>query len=492
MNDTNYKSIDFGALTRAGEGLTQWRALATGFLTALAIGLLVWLMQFSLMRVGGIVGVIVSVVLTIAAFVVWSGGFSAVGVLLMDKARELPQRSIGEAAMFGLASVPKFLLLGVAVFVAVLAFMLVAALLYFVCKIPLLGAVLAFVVHPVLVLVAAVAIIACVWVIFPLFAPAVWSGLSFKNALASVFAIARNRLVQVVLMMMVLYIILAVIGTLIMSGMFPATMSLTGLASSVMGGGGSVDYGNYGGGRGGLASAMSALNSASMMGAMLGMSVLGILIFAMVALVAMMGMNLLYLQASAGLDTAGTESDIEGAFGAMKEKAREAADKAKAAAERAKQAAADRVQAAATAREETAKEQARLQDEETQRQLQQQEVQQQDAARAVAEHEAAARAAAEREAQEAQARAEALRQAAMRAAAQDVASVPSVPPVSSAPSAPSASVNAGAAALGSLAAGAAASAAGFAETSASTKDCKTCGHKIGIADLFCENCGTKQ
>ena len=34
MNDTNYKSIDFGALTRAGEGLTQWRALAMGFLTA--------------------------------------------------------------------------------------------------------------------------------------------------------------------------------------------------------------------------------------------------------------------------------------------------------------------------------------------------------------------------------------------------------------------------------------------------------------------------
>ena len=35
--------------------------------------------------------------------------------------------------------------------------LLVAALLYFVCKIPFLGAVLAFVVHPVLVLIAAVA-----------------------------------------------------------------------------------------------------------------------------------------------------------------------------------------------------------------------------------------------------------------------------------------------------------------------------------------------
>ena len=427
MNDTNYKSIDFGALTRAGEGLTQWRALAMGFLTALAVGLLLWLMQFSMIRIGGVIGVVLMVVIAIAAFVVWSGGISAVGVLLMDKARNLPQRSISEAAIFGLASVPKFLLLGVAIFVAVLVFMLVAALLYFVCKIPFLGAVLAFVVHPVLVLIAAVAIIACVWVIFPLFAPAVWSGLSFKNALASVFAIARNRIVPVVLMMMVLYIILAVIGMLVMTGLFPASMSLTGLASGIMGGGGG-NYGAYGAGYGGgLGSAMSMFSSGAMIGAMLGMSVLGILVGALVALVAMMGMNVLYLQASAGLDTAGTESDLEGAFGAMKEKAREAAEKAKAAAENAKQAVADRAQAAAAACEEAVQEQARLEDEETQRQLQDEEQRQK------AEREFAAKAAAEREALEAQARAEAQRQAAARAAAQEVTSTPAPTPAASSP-----------------------------------------------------------
>ncbi len=333
MNTNHYKSIDFGVLTRAGEGLTQWRALSAGFLTALACGLLVWLMKWSMTAMGGAIGALLMLVFALVLLVVWIAGSSAVGVLLMDTARDLPQRSLSEAAMFGLGSVLKFLALGIGVFLAALAFMLVAALLYFVCKIPFLGAVLAFVVHPVLVLIAAVCIIACIWVVFPLFAPAVWSGLGFKQALSSVFAIARERLVQVVLMMIVLYIILMVIGMLIISGIVPAATSLTGLASSVIGGGSAY-----------TGSPLDVLSTGAMMGAVSGLSVLGMLLFALITLVAMMGMNLVYLQASAGLDTAGTASDIDNAFDVMKDKAREAADKAKAAAERAQAAVAQRVQ----------------------------------------------------------------------------------------------------------------------------------------------------
>ena len=474
MNDTHYKSIDFGALTRAGEGLTQWRALAMGFITVLAASLVFFLMQQSAMRLGGILGVLLGIVFAIVLFVVWVGGASAVGVLLMDKARNIPQRSIGEAALAGLASVPKFLLFGIATVFVSIAFMLVAALIYFICKIPVLGAVLAFVAHPVLVLIASVFIISCMWVVFPLFAPAVWSGLGFKQALASIFAIARNRLVQVVLMMMVLYIILVVIGMLIISGVVPAMSMLTGLAAGILGGG----VGGYGAMHP-LASAMSMFSSASMTGAVLGAGVLTMLMFALAAIVGIMGVNVLYLQAADGLDTAGTASDIDDAFGAMKEKAREAAEKAKATAERAKQAAAERAQA----REEAALEQAR-QDEEAAQQLRSDEEQRLAEQREVAEREAAARDAAEREAREAQVRAEAQRQEAARAAA------------TQAPSA-------GAAALGALAAGAAAAGADQANTptppvppaaasESGMRECKACGHHIGADDVFCENCGTKQ
>lgn len=466
MNDSNYRSIDFGALTRAGEGLTQWRALAMGFLTMLACAVLFWLMQLLAVRVGGIGGGLLAAIVAVVGFVVYVAGASAVGVLLMDKARDVPQRSITEAAMFGLSSVPKFLLLGIGVVVVSIAYMLVAALIYFICKIPVIGAVLAFVAHPVLVLIAAVFFIACMWVVFPLFAPAVWSGLNFRQALASVFAIARNRLVQVVLMMIVLYIILLVIGMLLASGVVPAMAMLTGMATSIMGGGYS-GYGNYGS-FGGMGAALSMFNSASMTGAILGASVLSILLFALVGLVAIMGVNVLYLQAVDGLDTAGTSADIEGAFGMMREKAREAADKAKAAAERAKQAAAERAQAADAAREEAAQDQARREEEAVQ-QLRAEEQR--------------------REAAEAQARAEAQRQAAARAAAQDAA-VPG-----------SSAASAGAAALAGLAASAPSAATGDATPApadhpatapSSTKECTACGHRIGADDLFCENCGARQ
>lgn len=475
MNDNAYHSIDFGALTRAGEGLTQWRALAMGFITVLACGVIFWLMQFSGARIGGIVGGLLMVVLAIAGFVVWVAGASAVGVLLMDKARNLPLRSIGEAARFGLGSVPKFLLLGVAVMVAIIAFMLVAALIYFVCKIPVIGAVLAFVAHPLLVLVAAGAIIACMWVVFPLFAPAVWSGLNFRQALASVFAIARNRLVQVVLMMMVLYIILAVVGMLIATGVFPAMVSLTGMATNIMGGG----YNTYGQ-MGGMGAAMAMFSNASMVGALMGLSVLGMLLFALVSLVAMMGVNVLYLQAADGLDTAGTASDIEGAFGMMKEKAREAADKAKAAAERAKQAAREQAQEDVSQRE---RDDAMARFDDADRQAAQQEAAEQElAAREAAEREAAAReaaarAAAEREAQAAQARAEAQRQAAARAAAPS----PDVPPAAGAAGVMAAGV-----------AGAAAAAGASGASGAATRECRACHHTIGANDAFCEYCGAKQ
>ena len=66
MNDTNYKSIDFGALTRAGEGLTQWRALAMGFLTALVCCALFWIAQFVAVKMGSIVGVLLMVVVLLA------------------------------------------------------------------------------------------------------------------------------------------------------------------------------------------------------------------------------------------------------------------------------------------------------------------------------------------------------------------------------------------------------------------------------------------
>ena len=78
-------------------------------------------------------------------------GTAAVGIMLLDKAKNLEPRSLKDAFMAGLACVPKvilYLLLLVALFIALFV---VAAILYYVCKIPFIGPVLLFFVHPALV-----------------------------------------------------------------------------------------------------------------------------------------------------------------------------------------------------------------------------------------------------------------------------------------------------------------------------------------------------
>ena len=87
--------------------------------------------------------------------------------------------------------------------------------------------ILAFVAHPILVLVAAALLIAMIWVVGPLMGPALWSGLSVKAALANVLSIARKRLVEVVLMEVVLYVILGLVCFMLFAGLLPATVSIS-------------------------------------------------------------------------------------------------------------------------------------------------------------------------------------------------------------------------------------------------------------------------
>ena len=344
------QNIQFSALARAGEGLTQWRPLAMGFITLVACGLLVFVSQALARGMGGFAGVLLFGLLMLATAVVFFSGVSAVGVMLMDKAQGIAVRGFADAAYAGLLCVPKFLGLALLALVATLVFYLVAAIIYFVCKIPVLGAVLAFVAHPVLIIAASALIVAWVCVVAPMFAPAVWSGLPFKAALASVIGIARNRLVEVVLMQIVLYVILMVITGLLFMGLLPASISLTAMGTGIAGGGAGgmgLEGLMYMGPR-----ALSHMGmSGSVIGLWLGVGVLFCVIFALLGQVAVMGQNLVYLQASASIDSTGEEQALDGVWSDVRKRAEEAKERAKAAAERAKQVAAQKAQEVAAANE---------------------------------------------------------------------------------------------------------------------------------------------
>ncbi len=355
---SRFEHIQFAALALAGEGLTLWRPLVMGFITMVLCGLLTVASQWLATSVGGMTGVLLFGLSMLVVVVVFFSGISAVGVMLMDKAQNITVRGFSDAAFVGLLCVPKFLGLMLLSFVAALLFYLVAAIIYFVCKIPVLGAVLAFVAHPILIVVASVLIVAWMCVIMPLFAPAVWSGLAFKAALASVIGIARSRLVEVVLMQVVLYFIMLVISGLLLMGLLPAAMSLTGMGASVMG----VNLAYVSMMGLGALSNMGAMGSVT--GLLLGLGVLLGVVAALLWQVAVMGQNLLYLQANASVDSGQAEAALDGVWNDVRKRAEDAKERAMAAAERAKQMAAEKAQevaAANEARKAAAAEQAKVQ-----------------------------------------------------------------------------------------------------------------------------------
>ncbi|BDR08829.1 zinc ribbon domain-containing protein [Comamonas thiooxydans] len=352
MREQSLGEIRFATLARAAEGLTQWRPLLLCFLTLLLTGALIAGAAWMLVKAG----FFMYLIFMLAAMVALLAGSSGVGIMLMDKARNEPVRSFSAAASAGLLCLPKFLLVGLAIFVATLAYYLLAAVIYFICKIPVLGGILAFVAHPILVLVAAALLIAMIWVIGPLMGPALWSGLSVKAALANVLSIARKRLIEVVLMEVVLYVILGLVCFMLFAGLVPATVSLTGMAMSITGDAGSMAGmfmgGGYGRGYGGGFNPMGMMGGGST-GLIAGLGVLYCVVGALLAQVAIMGMNLIYLQARESVDPAEAEGALDSLIGDVRKKAEEAkaqtmaaAERTMAAAERAKQAASERLQEA--------------------------------------------------------------------------------------------------------------------------------------------------
>ncbi|KGG86640.1 hypothetical protein P245_20730 [Comamonas thiooxydans] len=351
MREQPLGEIRFATLARAAEGLTQWRPLLLCFLTLLLTGALIAGAAWMLVKAG----FFMYLIFMLAAVVALLAGSSGVGIMLMDKARNEPVRSFSAAASAGLLCLPKFLLVGLAIFVATLAYYLLAAVIYFICKIPVLGGILAFVAHPILVLVAAALLIAMIWVVGPLMGPALWSGLSVKAALANVLSIARKRLVEVVLMEVVLYVILGLVCFMLFAGLVPATVSLTGMAMSITGDGsmaGMFMGGGYGRGYSGGFNPMGMMGGGST-GLIAGLGVLYCVVGALLAQVAIMGMNLIYLQARESVDPAEAEGALDSLIGDVRKKAEEAkaqtmaaAERTMAAAERAKQAASERLQEA--------------------------------------------------------------------------------------------------------------------------------------------------
>src|SRR5690606_28619572 len=110
---------------------------------------------------------------------------------LTDLARQRPYRSHVSYLLAGLACLPKLLGVGLLMVLAALAVLLCLALVFLVCKIPVLGPVLLVVAVPASVLVVAAGLVAW-YVATSIAGPAIWDGERVLHSLTIAWHITRK------------------------------------------------------------------------------------------------------------------------------------------------------------------------------------------------------------------------------------------------------------------------------------------------------------
>lgn len=335
----------FSSMFEAISGLRNRRALLAivgcMFVGVLAFGLFAFLAA----RAGFLMGLLGALSLFIAS----ATGVNAAGVLLMEQAKGLPSRRLSDAIVYGLLCIPRFILLGLALFAVSLVVFIGLALVYFVCKIPVLGTMLLVVVFPLSVVISGLTLCG-LFLCMALALPAIWEGASITRAIAQAFAIARSRLVEAMLLLAVVWVLSLVVAFIVFGVLFTGLMPMLGMSASILGGDGlgsmlgmlrhRGDFGDAGGGFGGGAGQLMAQG--------IGGGLLWALAGSLLSLVNLMGLNLVYLRVTEGLDSGAAEAALKARLDDAKRQAADLGQKAKDAAERAREQARSSATAAQT------------------------------------------------------------------------------------------------------------------------------------------------
>ena len=346
--------LNYGSVLRALDALSNWRVallliaslVVALFVTALAgyVGVNMGMKagsQALMMGISGLGGLL--------AAVIWGTGFNAAGVLLHDQALEQEPRPMMDALIFGAICFGRAVALGLMLLVIVLAYCVVMALAYFACKLPGVGPVLFTFVHPLFVVTTGVMLVTIMWLAAPLLLASLWDGLGVMEAIGTLVAVARERLVFTILLLVVLSLLTGFAASIVSAVLFSGIGISSAVAMGVMGRVGEVAgaFGGFGSWR----NAMEILNFGSgyMIAGALGSMIVVAMAAALISQIALKGFTLVYLQAINGLDLAATQSNLAAGLDAARHKATEAANRAVAQAQNMQAQARERSQAAGVA-----------------------------------------------------------------------------------------------------------------------------------------------
>lgn len=292
-----------GSLLDATEALGNWRALALFAASLLGAALVFGVLALTQSTFGLFLRALLS-------WLVVFYGVNAVGIMLMDASRNGQSRNMAAAVMASLFSSHRLLLVGLVALAGMLLLLLLVAIVLLLCKIPLLGPLLFTFALPLTALLLGFAFFALAYVFYPLAASAVWSGASVRETLVNLLAIARQRLVSVVVKELVLALVVLVsagiIGGIVFSGLGMVMSMSAGILGGILGG------------IGGLGMQSMAMMATGGMGEGGGYVIAGglgsslLLAAAMIVpgLIALQGCCQIYLSSIDGLDVSATEQEL--------------------------------------------------------------------------------------------------------------------------------------------------------------------------------------
>ncbi len=304
------QAAQFSELTRAADGFRNLRAVASLLIS--------WFAAVLLVSLAGLTGSPALIGLTmLIAIVVVLAGISAAGIHLMVQIRAWTPRSLSTGFLQGLFATGKIIVLALAVIAVALLFLLPIALVLLICKIPFLGPLLFTFVVPVLTVGTAL-FYAGLFVAWQLLGPAIWEGNTLLGSIARLAAIARQRAVSVIINLIILAILIWIAAFVLFGFLGSGYAVTTSLSSGILGNqlpGGIENF------------AAIVMGSANVTGHQVALGI-GTMITASLALAiilcpVLMGLNIIYVNASAGIDASSMESRINQGLAQAKAKAAE-------------------------------------------------------------------------------------------------------------------------------------------------------------------------
>lgn len=321
------KLNDSGTLLGALDAITRWRPfallvtafVACGVISAVFGGAAAMLFQHSGVF-SAIVGLLGTLVVGITALV----GINGAGILLSDDVWERTQRGCKDALLASLFTSHRLILILLLEGLLFIGYLIVLAILLFVCKVPAIGPILYAVIFPFGAILSGVVLFGLVYVAIPLAAPAVWNGSGVMSTLAMIKEVVRHRLLLVAVMTLFLGLLLLVVGGIIAIVFGGGSSMLLGLSATIIGA--SMDPGVLFGVLSGYG--RSGGNYSWALG--FGMATLFLIATTPVVLVGLKGAAIIQRAAVNGLSLAEAEEEIARKVNEMKKRTQDAREQVKA------------------------------------------------------------------------------------------------------------------------------------------------------------------